>query len=76
MVFLTGFSSDLNGPDMMDRVKTTLVGLEDHALIDQMEYPKKNSIVLYFHEEKTISAFIKKYANKEFLGGKAKLSQG
>ena len=76
MVFISGFSSELDGPDTVNMVKTSLVGEEDYVLIEKIECPKKNSVVIYFHEDKVIPAFVKKYSNKEFLGARARLSQG
>ena len=78
MVFvsISGFTGETHGGEMETKLKSDLIGQEDHVLIEKVTTPKMGSAVLHFHNDQSIMAFIQKYSGKDFLGGKVKLSQG
>lgn len=76
MVFVSGINSEIEKTELENKIKSDLIGQEDHLLIEKAKVAKKGTVVLYFHDSKDIAAFIQKYAGKEFLGVKIRLSQG
>ena len=76
MVFVSGIMAEIEKNEIENKVKTDLVGIEDHSLIEKVMVAKKGTVILHFIDSKDIGAFIQKYAGKEFLGSKIRLSQG
>ena len=76
MVFVSGINREIEKAELETKIKSDLIGLEDHLLIEKFVVAKKGTVVLHFCDSKDIAAFIQKYARKEFLGVKIRLSQG
>ena len=76
MVFVSGIPREIEKDELETKVKADLISLEDRLLIDKVMVAKKGTVVLHFFDSKDIAGFIQKYAGKEFLGVKIRLSQG
>ena len=73
LVFMSGFTVDRQAGVLETQLKADLIGSEDHNLFSKVVVTK-NAAILHFCKVETISAFIQKYAGKEFLGKKIRIS--
>ena len=74
MLFLSGYKADLTLNELQDKMKTELIGNEDYAQIEKITAGRKGTVVLHFLDQTFITAFKKKYADKEFQGGNIRLA--
>ena len=75
-VFVSGIKASIGQAEVENKLRSDLIGKEDHTLIEKVTVAKKGTYVLHFLHTKDIPAFIKKYSGNDFLGGKVRPSQG
>ena len=76
IVFISGYPHDVQASEHEAKLKSDLIGKEDHTLFSKMVAGKKGATLLYFCDPKTIPAFVQKYSGKDFLGKTVRISQG
>ena len=49
MVFVSGINSEIEKTELENKVKSDLIGQEDHLRIEKAKAAKKGTVILYFY---------------------------
>ena len=74
MLFISGHKNVVDAAEFENKLKSELVGQEDHSLIERISPARRGNFVLHFQDKNAVMAFKNKYSGQDFLGGKVNLT--